>query len=380
MSQSRRGRQAQLVALLSVPRQPNLGAEPRIQIGEIGGPLLEETGWPSLAPGHGNDRGIDLAVRDCGRSIGEGRLQFAADGDKLCGEISQPIYAVNSEARALIWRGVALCARSMRLRSLTLPHAAPGLGEITRREIGVFGREAARLEEERLGTGHLAAGVDPLLRSEDVVPTGVRLEPPTPLGRTRRLLDIAVSSAGLVAFAPFAAVLAVLIRRSSEGPVLFRQMRIGGGGRPFPILKFRSMDNSAGADVHRAAVIDSLTNGATDTKPVSDTRITDIGAFMRKWSIDEVPQLLNVLRAEMTLVGPRPSLLWETSLFASTSRRRLQLTPGIAGLWQASGRGDLSMDEMLELDLEYADTASLLTDVKIIAQTAAAVFKKTGAR
>ena len=189
-----------------------------------------------------------------------------------------------------------------------------------------------------------------------------------------------VSSTALVCFAPFAMVIAFLIRRSSPGPILFRQMRVGAGGLPFRLFKFRTMDNSAGHDIHRESIERSVDSGVPATKIERDPRITKIGAFLRSWSLDEVPQLLNVLRGEMTLVGPRPSLLWETSTFSSKMRRRLQLTPGIAGLWQASGRGDLSNEEMLELDLTYADQASLVNDAKLLAQTAVAVVTRKGAR
>ena len=184
----------------------------------------------------------------------------------------------------------------------------------------------------------------------------------------------------LVVLLPLLGVVALAVRLSSSGSVIFKQERIGINGRPFQMLKFRTMDNSIGADVHRTSVEASLRNGTADAKIDDDPRITRVGRFLRAWSLDEVPQFFNVLRGEMTLVGPRPSLLWETSMFAPRTRRRLQMTPGIAGLWQASGRGDLSMEEMLELDLRYTESASVISDGLLIGKTALAVITRKGAR
>lgn len=376
-------RRSDSLRLLRLNNGSELSPTARIQIGEIGGSMLGGSGWPSVSPVDGQDRGVDICVRDRGVTIGEARLYFETEGSAIHGLMLHPVRSVDPEAAALVWRGIALSAGSMRLRSLMVPPGSNGIVEMSRRELKALANEADLLEAQRYRGDRLTAAQQLGSagdRGSQQTPSGVRLEPQTKLSRVRRIVDVVVAGGGMLVLTPVALVLAVLIRRSSPGPILFRQLRVGGGGRPFQLLKFRSMDNSAGENVHRQSIVDSLSGDDTVVKVENDTRITWIGAIMRAWSLDELPQLLNVLRGEMTLVGPRPSLLWETSMFAPNTRRRLQLTPGIAGLWQASGRGDLSTEEMLELDLEYADSASLANDAKLLGKTAVAVVKKTGAR
>lgn len=349
----------------------------RIQIGEIGGGLFDNTDWDSVAPGNGVDHGLDLQVRSEGTTIGEARLRFVRKGARLHAVMADELRIDDEVGRAMAWRAIAICARSLRIASLTVPHAT-GLGTVSGREIRSLGADAEELEGRRSASRPRLRVVD--VRQNVTIPTGVRLEPNRGISATRRAVDILIAGSALLCFAPFALLIALLVRRSSPGPVLFRQLRLGRGGRPFEMLKFRTMDNSVCADVHRSAVEMSLRNGTGEAKIEDDPRITRIGRFLRAWSLDEVPQFINVLRGEMTIVGPRPSLLWETSMFAPRTRRRLQMTPGIAGLWQASGRGDLSMEEMLELDLEYVDTASVITDALLIGRTALAVIARKGAR
>ncbi len=264
---------------------------------------------------------------------------------------------------------------------MILPPGTHGLIELDRHDLRSLGAHSEVLEARRHAELQMPE-MQTVLGSRFAAdtPPGIRLQPTEPISRIRRMFDVVLAGGGLLAFAPIAVIIAWRIRRSSPGPVLFRQMRIGAGGRPFRILKFRTMDNSAGDDVHRASIESSLRHGNADQKVEDDPRVTKIGALLRRTSLDEVPQLINVLRGEMTLVGPRPSLLWETSMFSSRTRRRLTLTPGIAGLWQSSGRGDLSIEDMLELDLDYAESVSLRGDVKILADTVIAVVRKTGAR
>ena len=349
----------------------------RVQIAEIGGRLLHTADWEAVAPGNGVDRGIDVQVRIDGTTAGEARIHFRRDGARLHGDMIDAVRAESEAGRALLWRAVVICARSLRLASLTVPAASASLGRLSARELRELGEEAERLETARQSAAkpHIAPP-----RQAATTPTGVRLEPHGGVSGIRRVADIIIAATALVGFAPVALVVAFLVRRSSPGPILFRQLRLGRGGRPFELLKFRTMDNSRAADVHRSSVEASLRNGTADAKIDDDPRITKIGHFLRAWSLDEVPQFINVLRGEMTLVGPRPSLLWETSMFTPRTRRRLQMTPGIAGLWQASGRGDLSMEEMLELDLEYVDQASVWKDTALIAKTARAVVTRKGAR
>lgn len=348
----------------------------RIQIGEIGGPLLQSSGWEPVAPGNGVDRGIDLQVRLEDVTIGEARLYFERDGARLRAEMRDDVQADTELGRVMAWRAIAICARSLRL--ISLETSQPFLGTLSGREIRKLGADAEELETNRRNSRPQIHAVD--LRRNAMIPTGVRLEPHHGISKARRTVDILVAGGALFFFGPFALLIAALVRRSSPGPVLFRQLRLGRGGRPFEMLKFRTMDNSVSADVHRSSVENSLRNGTAEAKIDDDPRITRVGRFLRAWSLDEVPQFFNVLRGEMTLVGPRPSLLWETSMFAPRTRRRLQMTPGIAGLWQASGRGDLSMEEMLELDLRYTESASVISDGLLIGKTALAVITRKGAR
>ncbi|MEM7092954.1 MAG: sugar transferase [Actinomycetota bacterium] len=351
----------------------------RIQIGEIGGPLLSPSGWSTMSPGHGVDRGFDIQVRDRGETIGEARVYFDIDHHRLDGLMFHPVHATDDRAAALVWRAIALCAGSLQMRSLLVPPGTSGLAELDRRELAELARDAERLERDRAARGrpHDETEAD---RQAAETPVGVRLEPHDGISFVRRAIDIAAAGGFLMAFAPAWLVIAALVRRSSPGPVLFRQMRLGKGGRPFRMLKFRTMDNSAGDDIHRESIETSLSGGPVDEKIADDPRVTRVGRVLRAWSLDEVPQLVNVLRGQMTLVGPRPSMLWETSIFAPRTRRRLQMVPGIAGLWQSSGRGDLPIEEMLELDLDYAESASLLGDTKLLGKTAVAVVTKRGAR
>lgn len=375
-------RQVRLLSLIDASERHGVSTTARIQIGEIGGDLLRPNGWAPVSPGHGIDRGIDILVRDRGATIGEARIYFEAAQAKLDGLMLHSVRSTDAAADALVWRGIALCAQSMGLRSMILPPGTHGLIELDRRELQTLGRHSEQLESKR----HLAQlelrEMQSVLGSRTTVdtPPGIRLQPGDRISRSRRVIDIVLAGTGLLVFAPIAVLVAWRIRRSSPGPVLFRQMRIGSGGRPFRILKFRTMDNSAGDDVHRASIETSIRRGEHDLKVEDDPRVTRIGAFLRRTSLDEIPQLINVVRGEMTLVGPRPSLLWETSMFSSRTRRRLTLTPGIAGLWQSSGRGDLSIEDMLELDLDYAESVSLVGDARILIRTVIAVLKREGAR
>ena len=198
----------------------------------------------------------------------------------------------------------------------------------------------------------------------------------------KRLLDVVLAGLALVALAPLFALVAVLVARTGPGPVLFRQTRIGHGRRPFTIVKFRTMvwDNDDAA--HRDFVAAQLrrTPGTDVRMTLDDERITPLGARLRRTSIDELPQLLNVLRGQMSLVGPRPCLPWEVSMFEPGDHRRFEVRPGLTGLWQVSGRNDLSMREALDLDVQYVDRRSTHLDVWILLRTIPVVFRCRGAR
>jgi exopolysaccharide biosynthesis polyprenyl glycosylphosphotransferase len=194
----------------------------------------------------------------------------------------------------------------------------------------------------------------------------------------KRCFDVVVSATVLLVCAPVALAIAVAIRLDSAGPVLFRQLRAGKHGRPFTLLKFRSM--RVGAE----ALLPSLQRHNEMCGPVfkmrEDPRVTRVGGFLRRTSLDELPQFLNVLRGEMSVVGPRPPLPSEVRLYERWQRRRLSMKPGITCTWQVSGRNDLDFDRWMELDLAYIDGWTLWRDVVILIRTIPAVFLGRGAR
>lgn len=213
-----------------------------------------------------------------------------------------------------------------------------------------------------------------------------RLNRRSPDLMTKRVIDVAGSLAAIALFAPLFVVLAVLVKLSSPGPVLFRQKRVGQYGVLFDFYKLRSMYINNDAGLHEEYV-DQLINGSHDArqsngmyKIVHDPRVTRIGRFLRKSSLDELPQFFNVLRGEMSLVGPRPPLPYEVRRYKAWHRRRvLDLKPGLTGLWQVNGRSRTTFDEMVRLDLCYMRTRSLWLDLKIILKTPLAMFNGSGA-
>ena len=196
----------------------------------------------------------------------------------------------------------------------------------------------------------------------------------------KRSLDLALSVVLLAVFAPLLAYAALRIKLESPGPVLFWQERMGAGGRRFRIIKFRTMYADA---EERKAELEHLNkhteDGPTMFKIPDDPRITPFGRFLRRWSMDELPQLWNVLRGEMSLVGPRPLILAEDENVIGAGRQRLRLTPGVTGLWQVLGRSDIPFREMITLDYLYVTNWSLWGDVKLLARTIPRVLQKTGA-
>jgi lipopolysaccharide/colanic/teichoic acid biosynthesis glycosyltransferase len=204
------------------------------------------------------------------------------------------------------------------------------------------------------------------------------------LSRGKRVLDLAVAIGMLFVLWPLLLTVALLILITSGRPVLFRQERVGWHGRPFTLLKFRTMMPSNEDRALRNIVALELAGGGHEEggsfKLAHDPRITPLGALMRRTSIDELPQVINVVRGEMSLVGPRPALSWEHELFPSEYRRRVDLPPGITGLWQVSGRSRLTTPEMLRLDLEYVNGRSLGLDLLILIRTLPTVMRGDGAR
>jgi lipopolysaccharide/colanic/teichoic acid biosynthesis glycosyltransferase len=182
----------------------------------------------------------------------------------------------------------------------------------------------------------------------------------------------------LACVGPAMLVIAVLVRRNSPGPALFRQRRVGRDGREFTLLKFRTM--SVDAETRRAGLL-PLNERADGLlfKMRADPRITRVGRFLRRYSLDELPQLINVLTGEMSLVGPRPPLPHEVAGYDDTVWRRMRVKPGLTGLWQVSGRSELSWADSVRLDLSYVDNWSPALDARILLRTVAAVAKGTGA-
>jgi len=206
----------------------------------------------------------------------------------------------------------------------------------------------------------------------------------------KRLIDIAGSSSALILLSPVFAVLALLIKLTSKGPVFFQQQRLGQFQVPFAFLKFRSMHVSTNAEIHREYVTNFIAGRAEPNpldgsprrvyKITNDPRVTWIGKFMRRTSLDEIPQFWNVFVGQMSLVGPRPPIGYEIEAYDIWHRRRLlEAKPGITGLWQVHGRSRTTFDDMVRLDLRYSRTCSPLGDLKILLQTPRAVFSGDGA-
>jgi lipopolysaccharide/colanic/teichoic acid biosynthesis glycosyltransferase len=200
-------------------------------------------------------------------------------------------------------------------------------------------------------------------------------------------LDVVIAGLVLIAATPILAVIALLIRASSPGPVLFRQLRVGYLQQPFTVLKFRTMYVNCDDKVHRDFVTRMLIAGPTGEcaadglfKLADDPRVTRIGSFLRRTSLDELPQLYNVLRGEMSLVGPRPALPWEVDLYEANHQLRFQVRPGMTGLWQVRGRNRVSISRALDLDVEYVTRQSVGLYLWILAMTLPAVLRGDGAR
>jgi exopolysaccharide biosynthesis polyprenyl glycosylphosphotransferase len=193
----------------------------------------------------------------------------------------------------------------------------------------------------------------------------------------KRAFDIVCASALLLLLAPVMGVVALLVRLEDGGPVLFRQARVGRDNNLFQCLKFRSM--VIDADKQFSSIAHLNETGGVLFKIADDPRITRVGRAIRRLSLDELPQLWNVVRGEMSMVGPRPALPVEVARYDSDMRRRLRVRPGVTGLWQVSGRSDLSWEDTVRLDLYYVDNWSVVQDVAILLKTVRAVFRSEGA-
>jgi lipopolysaccharide/colanic/teichoic acid biosynthesis glycosyltransferase len=208
---------------------------------------------------------------------------------------------------------------------------------------------------------------------------GIPVAPvPRGYGIAKRAFDIGASALGLLLASPLLLGVAFAIKASSPGPVLFRQERVGLGGRHFQCYKFRTMRVGADEGEHRRHIRALLAGGEDDRAADSrgtwtpierDPRVTAVGGFLRRTHLDELPQLFNIVRGEMSMVGPRPPIPYEVELYEPWHRRRLSVTPGLTGLWQAVGWGRLSFDEGVRLDLEYVERRSFWFDLRLIGRT-----------
>jgi exopolysaccharide biosynthesis polyprenyl glycosylphosphotransferase len=192
----------------------------------------------------------------------------------------------------------------------------------------------------------------------------------------KRLLDIAASSVALVLLSPVLAAIAIAVRSDSPGPIFYASERIGKKGRVFPCIKFRTMVPDA--ERRRTEVLHMNERDSVLFKITNDPRITRMGRFLRKYSLDELPQLVNVLRGDMSLVGPRPPIASEVKRYELNHLRRLDVVPGITGLWQVQARQDPSFDSYISLDTAYIENWSLWLDIKILVRTVGVVVTGTG--
>ena len=192
----------------------------------------------------------------------------------------------------------------------------------------------------------------------------------------QRLRDVLAAASGLLLLSPLLLAITAAVKLTSRGPVLFRQQRTGLAGQPFTILKFRTMQQSA--EIEKAALLSLSEQDGPAFKITTDPRITSIGGILRRTSMDELPQLWNVLRGNMTLVGPRPLPCEETASCSNWHRRRLDVTPGLTCTWQVSGRSTVSFSEWMRLDLDYIQRRSVSGDLSLIVRTIQVVFKGTG--
>ena len=202
----------------------------------------------------------------------------------------------------------------------------------------------------------------------------------------KRALDLVVGSLALVVLSPLMLVLAIMVRIDSPGPALFRQTRIGLNGQPFTMIKFRTMQHGNDESQHRE-YYRALIEGTAESREsgdgekvflLDDPRVTRAGAWLRKMSLDELPNLFNVLGGSMSLVGPRPPIDYEVDMYDTRSKGKLAAKPGMTGLAQVSGRGTLTFDEIIDLDLEYIEKRSFSFDVGLLLRTVPAVLRRRG--
>jgi lipopolysaccharide/colanic/teichoic acid biosynthesis glycosyltransferase len=237
---------------------------------------------------------------------------------------------------------------------------------------GYGGNPGGRLGRDLVPVPHAKGGV---LSGRAMALDTLLLQPP---GKLKRAVDVVLGTVALIATTPLVAVSALVIRCTSRGPVLFRQQRAGYGGRPFTLYKLRTMVE--GADEIKSSLAGLNEADGPIFKIENDPRLTAVGRFLRRTSIDELPQLWNVLRGDMSLVGPRPPTLDEVADYASWQRRRLHALGGLTCFWQVMGRSDIGFLDWMRLDVRYLRQRGLLTDLLLLLRTIPAVIAGRGAR
>ncbi len=222
--------------------------------------------------------------------------------------------------------------------------------------------------------------------SKHLVLSIIGLKVPNSYLLIKRILDVLIALVLILLFGPLMLVIALGIRISSPGPIFYRQTRIGKNGKPFSMLKFRSMQVVNNPDLHREYVqklikenTEPRTLGKSSLKILADARITGLGKYLRKFSLDELPQFFNVLKGEMSIVGPRPPLPYEYEIYSEWHKQRLAVLPGITGMWQAMAHNIVSFDDMVRLDIEYIQSMSLWLDLKIMFLTPVEMIRGKGA-
>lgn len=227
----------------------------------------------------------------------------------------------------------------------------------------LFQMSLSRMDVDNLG------GI-PMIGIKDISITGWKLA-------FKRAMDFTIALVGLIVLSPLMLLIALAIKLDSPGPVLFRQVRVGKEGRHFVLYKFRSMSEGAEEEKQKLAGLDEAEGPIFKIR--NDPRCTRVGRFLRRTSLDELPQLYNVLRGEMSLVGPRPPLPSEVEQYEEWHKKRLEISPGMTGLWQVSGRSDLTFDEMALLDIYYQEQWSPALDIEIFLRTIPTIIFGTGA-
>jgi exopolysaccharide biosynthesis polyprenyl glycosylphosphotransferase len=230
------------------------------------------------------------------------------------------------------------------------------------------------LPTREMGSRNGALHPIPLAETQYLQPIPVKQ---VPYARAKRILDIILSSVGLLVLSPILLLVALLVRLTSRGEIIFKQIRVGEGGRLFTCYKFRSM--RVNADKYKSTLEHLNEASGPVFKIKNDPRVTFIGRYLRKLSLDELPQLWNVLRGDMSMVGPRPPVPREVACYGTRELGRLAVKPGLTCLWQINGRSNIAFEHWVELDLLYIDTMTLWDDVKIIAKTIPAVILCRGA-